>query len=170
VSTIDSIEKTAYESHSMNREEAFIVDILHHAPKVLAPVPDLPVPFYGKLDWEMLTDGYSPAKMNLSIEKLREKLKSVAEKQAKEEFILEKIAELENINIPEEEIEKEVETLVKGLKISKERARSIVYFNILPKRLAEKTLQFLEENAKVIEKELAEKPTEEKKTTEKKGE
>ena len=113
-------------------------------------------------------DGYSPAKMNLSIEKLREKLKPVAEKQAKEELILEKIAELENIDIPEEEVEKEVETLAKGLKISKDRARSIVYFNILPKRLAEKTLQFLEENAKVIEKEPAEKTTEEEKTAEEK--
>lgn len=95
-------------------------------------------------------DGFSFEKLNLSLEKLRERLWPVAEKQAKEELILERIAELEGIEVSQEELEKEVEMISKGLKISVEEARNIVYFNILPKRLAEKTLRFLMENAKSV--------------------
>lgn len=98
-------------------------------------------------------DGFSFEKLNLSFEKLRERLLPIAEKQAKEELLLEKIAELEGIEIPQQEIEKEVERISKGLKLSLQEAQKLIYFNILPKRLAEKTLQFLVENAKPIYKE-----------------
>jgi len=98
-------------------------------------------------------DGFSFETLNISIEKLKEKLQPIAERQAKEELLLEKIAEIENIEIPQEEIDKTVEAISQGLKISIEEARNIVFFNILPKKLAEKTLNFLIENAKVIEKE-----------------
>jgi len=98
-------------------------------------------------------DGFSFDKLNISMEKLRERLYPIAEKQAKEELLLEKIAELENIEISQEEIDKTVETISKNLRVSLEQARGIVYFNILPKKLAEKTLQFLINNAKPITKE-----------------
>ncbi|RKX60310.1 MAG: trigger factor [Thermodesulfobacteriota bacterium] len=98
-------------------------------------------------------DGLSFEKLNLSMDKLMERLKPVAEKQAKEELLLEKIAELENIEIPSEEIEKEIKVISKNLKVSEDKAKAIVYFNILPKKLAAKVLKFLEENAKIIEKE-----------------
>ncbi len=98
-------------------------------------------------------DGMSFDKLNISMDKLRERLYPTAERQAKEELLLEKIAELENIEISQEEIDKTIESISKGLKISLEQARGIVYFNILPKKLAEKTLQFLVNNAKPITKE-----------------
>jgi len=98
-------------------------------------------------------DGLSFDKLNISIDKLKERLYPIAEKQAKEELLLEKIAELENIEISQDEINDTVKAISKGLKISDEKAQQIVYFNILPKRLAEKTLQFLVNNAKPIIKE-----------------
>jgi len=98
-------------------------------------------------------DGLSFDKLNISIDKLKERLYPIAEKQAKEELLLEKIAELENIEISQDEINDTVKAISKGLKISGEKAQQIVYFNILPKRLAEKTLQFLVNNAKPIIKE-----------------
>jgi trigger factor len=77
----------------------------------------------------------------------------IAEKQAKEEILLEKIAEIEGISIPDEEIERMKENMMKGLGISEEEAIRILQFNILPKMLAERTLQFLVENSKPIFKE-----------------
>ncbi len=97
-------------------------------------------------------DGFSFEKLNIPIEKLKERLWPVAERQAKEELLLERIAEVERIEIPQEEIEKEIKMISEGLKISLNEARNIVYFNILPKKLAEKTLRFLMENAKPIYK------------------
>ena len=98
-------------------------------------------------------DGFSFDKLNISMDKLKERLYPIAEKQAKEELLLEKIAELENIEISQDEINDTVKAISKGLKVSDEKAQQIVYFNILPKRLAEKTLQFLVNNAKPIIKE-----------------
>ncbi len=98
-------------------------------------------------------DGFSFEKLNISIEKLKDRLYPVAERQAKEEILLEKIADMEDITIPQEEIDKTVEAISKGLNVSLEHARGIVYFNIIPKKLAEKTLKFLIENAKLFIKE-----------------
>jgi trigger factor len=98
-------------------------------------------------------DGLSFEKLNLSLESLKKRLMPIAEKQAKEEILLEKIAEIEGISIPDEEIEKMKENMMKGLGISEEEAIRILQFNILPKMLAERTLQFLVENSKPIFKE-----------------
>ncbi|MCS7279594.1 MAG: trigger factor [Thermodesulfobacteriaceae bacterium] len=106
-----------------------------------------------KIKEALESEGFSFEKLNLASEKLRERLWPIAEKQAKEELLLERIAELENIEVSQEEIEREAEMIAKGLKLSLEKARSIVYFNILPKKLAEKTLRFLIDHSKPIYKE-----------------
>lgn len=98
-------------------------------------------------------EGLSFEKMNISSEKLRERLLPLAEKLSKEEILLDKIAELENIKITEEEIREQIEKIVKGLGISVEEAGRIVYYNILPKMLAERVMNFLVENSKPIIKE-----------------
>ncbi|MFN3920814.1 MAG: trigger factor [Caldimicrobium sp.] len=98
-------------------------------------------------------EGLSFEKMNLSPEKLRERLYPQAEKIAKQEILLEKIAKLEGIEISEEEINKNIETISKGLNISKEEASRIVYYNIAPKLLAERVMKFLVDNSKPIIKE-----------------
>jgi FKBP-type peptidyl-prolyl cis-trans isomerase (trigger factor) len=98
-------------------------------------------------------DGLSFEKLNLSLESLKKRLMPIAEKQAKEEILLEKIAEKEGISIPDEEIERLEQNMMKGLGIPEEEAIRILHFNILPKILAERTLQFLVENSKPIFKE-----------------
>ncbi len=98
-------------------------------------------------------DGYTFEALNISMERLRERLYPIAEKQAKEELLLEKIAELENIEVPKDEVDKLVKNVQKALKIKKAEAEALVYFNILPKQLAKMTLDYLVKNAKPVEKE-----------------
>ena len=155
----ESIKKRLSEEKKRKNENKFREKLLE---KILEKV-DFKVPsryvelkLYQLLDQVRETlerDGLSFDKLNISMDKLKERLYPIAERQAKEELLLEKISELENIEIPQEEIDKTVEDISKGLKISMEQARGIVYFNILPKRLAEKTLQFLVNNAKPTNKE-----------------
>lgn len=122
------------------------------------PVPEryVEMKFYQLIDelrQSLEREGLSFEKMNLSLEKLRERLRPVAEKMAKEEILLDKIAELEGIDISKEEIENQINTISQGLKISLEEASRIVYYNILPKMLAERVMKFLVENSKPIYKE-----------------
>jgi len=155
----ESIKKRLLEDKKRRNEDRFRERLLE---KILEKV-DFKVPtryvelklyqLIDKIREGLERDGFSFDKLNVSMDKLRERLYPIAEKQAKEELLLEKIAELENIEIPQEEIDKTVETISKNLRVSLEQARGIVYFNILPKKLAEKTLQFLVNNAKPINKE-----------------
>jgi len=155
----ESIKKRLLEDKKRRNEDRFRERLLE---KILEKV-DFKVPtryielklyqLIDKIREGLERDGFSFDKLNISMDKLRERLYPIAEKQAKEELLLEKIAELENIEIPQEEIDKTVETISKNLRVSLEQARGIVYFNILPKKLAEKTLQFLVNNAKPINKE-----------------
>jgi trigger factor len=120
------------------------------------PARYVEIKFYQLVDQlreTLAQDGLSFEKLNLSLESLKKRLMPIAEKQAKEEILLEKIAEIEGISIPDEEIEKMKENMMKGLGISEEEAIRILQFNILPKMLAERTLQFLVENSKPIFKE-----------------
>jgi trigger factor len=155
----ESVKKRLLEDKKRRNEDRFRERLLE---KILEKV-DFKVPtryielklyqLMDKIREGLERDGFSFDKLNISMEKLRERLYPIAEKQAKEELLLEKIAELENIEISQEEIDKTVETISKNLRVSLEQARGIVYFNILPKKLAEKTLQFLINNAKPITKE-----------------
>ncbi|MDM7202618.1 MAG: trigger factor [Thermodesulfobacteriaceae bacterium] len=98
-------------------------------------------------------EGLNFEKLNLSFEALRERLYPKAEQIAREEILLEEIAKLEGIEIPREELEKNIENIRSGLNISREEAERIVYFNIAPKMLAERVLKFLEENTIPLYKE-----------------
>jgi trigger factor len=120
------------------------------------PARYVEIKFYQLVDQlreTLAQDGLSFEKLNLSLESLKKRLMPIAEKQAKEEILLEKIAEIEGISIPDEEIERMKENMMKGLGIPEEEAIRILQFNILPKMLAERTLQFLVENSKPIFKE-----------------
>jgi trigger factor len=120
------------------------------------PARYVEIKFYQLVDQlreTLAQDGLSFEKLNLSLESLKKRLMPIAEKQAKEEILLEKIAEIEGISIPDEEIERMKENMMKGLGIPEEEAIRILQFNILPKMLAERTLQFLVENSKPVFKE-----------------
>jgi trigger factor len=120
------------------------------------PARYVEIKFYQLVDQlreTLAQDGLSFEKLNLSLESLKKRLMPIAEKQAKEEILLEKIAEIEGISIPDEEIERMKENMMKGLGIPEEEAIRILQYNILPKMLAERTLQFLVENSKPVFKE-----------------
>ena len=59
-------------------------------------------------------------------------------------------------------IQKLIENIEKGLKVKRQEAEAIVYYNILPKKLAQRTLEFLVEHAKPVVKKAEEAKTEEK--------
>ena len=66
---------------------------------------------------------------------------------------LEEIAKLENLNVTEEEVGKELERLSKEYKIKLEDIKNIFSTEILKKDiLTKKTIDFVKSNAKIIEK------------------
>ena len=164
----ESIKNRLAQEKKIKNEDAFKERLLE---KILEKV-EIKVPKrYVELKLQQLVekigeslerDGFSFAALNISMEKLRERLYPVAERQAKEELLLEKIAELENITFPEEEVQKLIENIEKGLKVKRQEAEAIVYYNILPKKLAQRTLEFLVEHAKPVVKKVEEAKTEEK--------
>ena len=155
----ESIKKRLLEEKKRKNENAFrekLLEKILEKVEIKVPARYVELKLYQLIEQvrdSLERDGFSFESLNLSMEKLKEKLYPIAEKQAKEELLLEKIAEVENIEVSQEEIDKTVEAISKGLKVSKEQAQGIVYFSILPKKLAEKTLQFLVDNAKPIIKE-----------------
>ncbi len=155
----DSIRKRLLEEKKRRNENSYRERLLE---KILQRV-DFAVPkryreikFYQLVDQlkdSLEKEGLSLEKMNISLDSLRNRLYPLAEKMAKEELLLEKIAELENIAISEEETEKLIRDIQQSLKVPLESAQQIVYYNILPKLLAERVLRFLEENSKPLYKE-----------------
>lgn len=126
--------------------------------KVDFPVPQryVEIKFYQlveQLRESLEREGLSFEKMTLSPDKLKERLYPVAEKLSKEEIILDKIAELEGIEISDEEIQRQIQVIQQNLQVSLEEAGRIVYYNILPKMLAERVMKFLVENSKPLYRE-----------------
>ncbi len=93
--------------------------------------------------------GHTFESAGISVTKLQERLRPLAEQQAKEDLILEKIAEYENISIEASELEKKAEALAKASRRSVDEAKGIIMTSMIPKILAEKTLKFLLSNAKI---------------------
>ncbi len=98
--------------------------------------------------------------------KLREKLRPLAEQQAREDLILERIAEIENISIDAKELEEKAQALAEASRASLEEAKGIIMTSMVPRLLAEKTLQFLLSKAKIKEPEVPSSTEEEAKAQE----
>ncbi|WP_456430714.1 trigger factor [Thermosulfuriphilus sp.] len=96
--------------------------------------------------------GQSFEEAGISVERLRRRLHPLAEQQAKEELILEKIAEKENIGVDGPELEARVEQLVRALGARGEELRGVLATSMVPKLIAEKTLRFLLDKAKIKQK------------------
>ncbi len=92
--------------------------------------------------------GHTFESAGISVAKLQERLRPLAEQQAKEDLILEKIAELENISLDAEELQEKAAALAKASRASLDEARGIIMTSVVPKLLAEKTLQLLLSEAK----------------------
>ncbi len=96
--------------------------------------------------------GQSFEEAGISVERLRQRLRPLAEQQAKEELILEKIAEKENIGVDGPELEARVEQMVRALGARGEELRGVLATSLVPKLIAEKTLRILLEKAKIKQK------------------
>ncbi len=96
--------------------------------------------------------GVDLARAGLDEGRLREKMKEDALAQVKVELILDKIAEKEGIDIPQEELEQYssyVESHYDSLHVDKRQLQSAVFDSVIPKLKAQKTVDFLLEQADI---------------------
>ncbi len=91
--------------------------------------------------------GMDYERAGISEEKLKEKMRDDAVQQVKTEIILDKIAEKEGINVPEDEISQYLDAQARYPGMDIEQLQSAVFAHVLPKLRAKKTLDFLIENA-----------------------
>ena len=103
----------------------------------------------------------------MTLDSLREQMRPQAERQVKTRLALEKIAELEKIEVTEDEINAEFENMSKAYSMEIEKIKEIVTDNGVAADLkVKKAVDFVKENAKVTE--TAEEAPAAKKTTAKK--
>jgi len=88
---------------------------------------------------------------NQNMEEFREMFREIAEKQVKMRLALEKIAELENIEVEDDRIDAEYEKLSEYYKMPPDKVRTLIEADTLKRDLkAEKALEIVKENAKKI--------------------
>ncbi len=104
-----------------------------------------------QMEQSLQEKGHTFESAGISVQKLREKLRPLAEQQAKEDLILEKIAELENITVSGKELEEKAKALAEASRASLEEARAILATSMVPRIIADKTLQLLVSHAKIKE-------------------
>jgi len=66
-----------YKPQAMKGEKAYLVDIFTVESQDLGPPQDLPVPFYGSIPWESLTEDWAPNKEKSLFRKVHPALKAV---------------------------------------------------------------------------------------------
>jgi trigger factor len=121
---------------------------------------------------QMIGRGIDPRSQELNWEAAREELQVQAEEDVRATMLLEKIAEVENITVSNEEVEAEIEALATASRQSKEQVRAALTKNggerSIPHRLRNrKALDLLMENASITDGEWSEpKGTEEEATNE----
>ena len=101
-------------------------------------------------------------------EKLREKMRDEAEKQAKTELMMDRIAEEEKVEIPSEELKRYsdyVDEHYQEMNVSREQFHSAVFESVLPKLRAQQTLDYILKNV-TIRDETKEEKSEDGKTDE----
>ncbi|MCL2037011.1 MAG: trigger factor [Oscillospiraceae bacterium] len=113
-------------------------------------------------DWafkyNMSTDNFARYS-GMSTEQYRDGFREIAEKQVKFRLALERIAELEEIAVSEEEVQAEYDKIAKENRMSDEKVREIVTAASLESDLkADKALDLIKESAKITYKVPEEKP------------
>lgn len=87
-----------------------------------------------------------------TIEQMRESMKSIAEMQVNFRLALEKIAELENIEVTDEEVEKEYAEMAENYKMELDKVKTLVAADALNKDLqVEKAFDLVRDSAEVTE-------------------
>ena len=110
---------------------------------------------------ELVGQGTDLERMGISEEKVREDFRESAEKRVKNMFILGEIATRENIELSDDDVDRELEAIAKTTNQSLETIRKYYEENNMMVKLKEslmeaKTLSFLLDNAKIVEKEKTE--------------
>jgi trigger factor len=159
----EDVKKKLEEAAEAQAEEDFEADLSEKLIELVeADIP--PVMFENRIDdmvrdWEMKNkqQGMSVQSYmqfaNQTMEQFREMFREMAEKQVKMRLALEKIAELENIEVTEDEINAEFEKLSGHYRMPAEKVRELIE----PKSLGgdlktEKAINIVKDNAKKIEK------------------
>ena len=100
----------------------------------------------------LLYQGYKKENVDAQEENIRKNLKADAESQVKTFFLLKKIADMESIQVTQQEIEERLTAMATSLREDKERLRKRLDVEMLKSRIKEdKVIDFLIREAKVKE-------------------
>jgi trigger factor len=118
---------------------------------------------------QMMRQGIDPRNPEINWEGAREEVKGQAEEDVRASLLLEKIAEVENLDVSDEEVEAEIDAIATGSRQSKEQVRAALTKNGGERSIAQrlrnrKALDLLVENARITDAEWTE-PTEAKAAT-----
>lgn len=110
---------------------------------------------------DMINRGIDPRNQELNWDGAREELKGQAEEDVRGTMLLERIAEEESIDVSDEEVEAEIETIAKGSRQSVEQVRTVLTKEGGERSIANrlrnrKALDFLVEHARITDVELKE--------------
>lgn len=110
---------------------------------------------------QMMSRGIDPRTQELNWESAREELKGQAEEDVRASMLLDKIAETENIDVTDEEIDAEIESIASASRQTKEQVRAALTKNGGERSIAHrlrnrKALDLLVENANITDAEWTE--------------
>ncbi|HJZ10657.1 MAG TPA: trigger factor, partial [Acidobacteriota bacterium] len=114
---------------------------------------------------DMIGRGIDPRSQELNWNGAREELKVVAEEDVRGSMLLERIAEAEQINVSDEEVEAEINAIAQASRQSKEQVRGVLTKDGGERSIANrlrnrKALDLLRENARVTDEEWSEEKQE----------
>ena len=110
---------------------------------------------------QMMSRGIDPRTQELDWERAREELKGQAEQDVRSTMLLDKIAETENIDVTDEEVDAEIESIASASRQTKEQVRAALTKNggersIAHRLRSRKALEFLVGNANITDAEWTE--------------
>ena len=110
---------------------------------------------------QMMSRGIDPRTQQIDWERAREEVKGQAEEDVRSSILLDKIADTENIDVTDEEIEAEIESIASASRQTKEQVRAALTKNGGERSIAQrlrnrKALDLLIENARVTDAEWTE--------------
>ena len=162
--TIDDVRKRLREQIQKDKEEAVQSSLRNQLFDALLQDADFPVPdrlVEKKLDQmidniagHMQERGVDLERAGLDETRLREKMRDDAVKQVRTELILDKIAEIEDISIPNEELQgyaQYIESNYQDMNVKRSDLQSAVFDTVLPKLRAQKTVEFLLKESETVD-------------------
>lgn len=162
--TVDALKKSIVDEIKKQKEDENEREIRTQlfeklAENVVAEIPDVMVETeldnqIKDIDYRLSSQGIGFENylkyMGMTVEQYREQAKPDAEKQVKIRLALEKIVELEGIEVSDEDVEKEYEKFASQYQMELDQIKKIISAEGLKKDMAiDKAIDFVRENAKV---------------------